>query len=126
MPRTERTRHLLLLAGAFALLAAACSGGSDDAVPADPAPADGGSTEDADATGDEVPTEASITFTGSRHDLVPTDAGGVFDEDFTIGEGIQQGLATGANEHFVFGRFENGLHHGQRSIDAALAGELTL
>ena len=48
------------------------------------------------------------------------------DEDFTIGEGIQQGLATGANQHFTFGRYECGLHLGQRSIDAALAGELRL
>ena len=50
----------------------------------------------------------------------------VFDEDFAIGEGIQQGLATGANQHFTFGRYECGLHLGQRSIDAALAGELRL
>jgi len=50
----------------------------------------------------------------------------VLDEDFTIGEGIQQDLATGANQPFTFGRYECGLHLGQHSIDAALAGELRL
>lgn len=48
----------------------------------------------------------------------------VFDEDFTIGEGIQKGLATGANDHFVFGTFECGLHFGQTAINAAIAGEI--
>ena len=48
----------------------------------------------------------------------------VFDEDFTIGEGIQQNFAAGVNDSFVFGRYECGLHFGQRSIDAALAGTI--
>lgn len=50
----------------------------------------------------------------------------VFDEDFTIGEGIQQGFQSGANDHFVFGTYECGLHFGQRAIDGALAGEITV
>jgi len=49
----------------------------------------------------------------------------VFEEDFVIGEGIQKGLATGANEAFVFGTFECGLHFGQQAIDDALSGKLT-
>ena len=48
----------------------------------------------------------------------------VFDEDFAIGEAIQSGLATSANENFVFGRYECGLHWGQKAIDDALAGRL--
>tara|TARA_S200000501_G_scaffold20383_1_gene18136 strand:+ start:748 stop:1119 length:372 start_codon:yes stop_codon:yes gene_type:complete len=32
-----------------------------------------------------------------------------------IGEGIQQGLTTGANQHFTFGGYECGLHLGQPS-----------
>ena len=57
-----------------------------------------------------------------NHDVVRV----VFDEDFAIGEGNPRGLATGANQHFTFGRYECGLHLGQRSIDAALADELRL
>ncbi|MEM7003089.1 MAG: aromatic ring-hydroxylating dioxygenase subunit alpha [Pseudomonadota bacterium] len=49
----------------------------------------------------------------------------VFDEDFAIGEGIQRGLATGVNQHFVFGRYESGLHLAQKAMDDALAGRLT-
>lgn len=49
----------------------------------------------------------------------------VFDEDFTIGEGIQKGLLSGANENFTFGRYECGLHFGAEAIDQALKGELT-
>jgi phenylpropionate dioxygenase-like ring-hydroxylating dioxygenase large terminal subunit len=48
----------------------------------------------------------------------------VFDEDFAIGEGIQRNFDAGVNDSFVFGRYECGLHFGQRSIDAALAGEI--
>jgi hypothetical protein len=48
----------------------------------------------------------------------------VFEEDFTIGEGIQAGLKTGANSDFVFGTYECGLHFGQKSIDDALAGKI--
>ena len=41
----------------------------------------------------------------ANHNLVCT----VFGEDLTIGEGIQQGLTTGVNEHFVIGQFEAGI-----------------
>ena len=71
--------------------------------------------------------EESSTETAERHyqknyDVVRV----VFDEDFAIGERNQRGLATGANQHFTFGRYDCGLRLGQRSIDAALAGELRL
>ncbi len=67
-------------------------------------------------------TDKSDRYWQANYDVVKT----VFDEDFTIGEGIQKGLATGANEHFVFGTFECGLHFGQKAINDAIAGELTL
>jgi phenylpropionate dioxygenase-like ring-hydroxylating dioxygenase large terminal subunit len=44
----------------------------------------------------------------------------VRDEDYLTGFGIQRGLATGANEEFVFGRNELGVHHFHRSIDDLL------
>jgi phenylpropionate dioxygenase-like ring-hydroxylating dioxygenase large terminal subunit len=48
----------------------------------------------------------------------------VFGEDFAIGEGIQQGLATGLNEHFVIGQFEAGIQLAEKAIDDALGGRL--
>lgn len=41
-------------------------------------------------------------------------------EDFTIGESIQSGLESGANEFLTFGRFEGALHHFNESIAQAL------
>ncbi|MBQ89463.1 MAG: (2Fe-2S)-binding protein [Acidimicrobiaceae bacterium] len=73
-------------------------------------------------TPEEPATEKAERHYQKNHDVVRV----VFDEDFAIGEGIQQGLATRANQHFTFGRYECGLHLGQRSIDAALTGELRL
>ena len=35
---------------------------------------------------------------------------------------IQRGLASGANEEFVFGRFEGAIAHFHRALDAAFAG----
>lgn len=49
----------------------------------------------------------------------------VFNEDFLIGEGIQQGLTTTANQNFTFGRFEAGLQLAQKALDDALQGNLT-
>ena len=48
----------------------------------------------------------------------------VFSEDFAIGEGIQQGLSTGVNEHFVISKYEAGIQLAQRAIDDALEGRL--
>jgi len=49
----------------------------------------------------------------------------VFGEDFEIGEKIQSGFAAGVNEHCVFGRYERGLHLGQKAIEDALNGRLS-
>jgi len=56
----------------------------------------------------------------ANYDVVRT----VFDEDFEIGEGIQQGFAAGVNQNFMFGRYEAGLHLGQKAINDALSGTL--
>ena len=48
----------------------------------------------------------------------------IFGEDFAIGEGIQQGLTTGVNEHFVIGQFEAGIQLAEKAIDDALGGRL--
>lgn len=44
------------------------------------------------------------------------------DEDYRTGEGIQRGLAAGAEGDFVFGRNEPGVQHFHRTIAAMLAG----
>lgn len=45
------------------------------------------------------------------------------DEDFVLGESIQQGLTSGANRHLNFGRFEGALGQFNRFVDEALAGK---
>lgn len=66
--------------------------------------------------------ESAERYWQKNHDVVRV----VFDEDFTIGEGIQKGFETNANEHFTFGKFECGLHYGQQAIDGALAGDIVM
>ncbi|SDY87751.1 Phenylpropionate dioxygenase, large terminal subunit [Lentibacter algarum] len=65
-------------------------------------------------------TEKAERYWQKNYDLIRV----VFNEDFEIGEGIQKGLETGANKHFVFGKYECGLHFGQKSIDDALVGKI--
>ena len=48
----------------------------------------------------------------------------IFGEDFAIGEGIQQGLTTGLNEHFVIGQLDAGIQLAGKAIDDALGGRL--
>ena len=42
------------------------------------------------------------------------------DEDFDIGEGIQRGLASGANDRLTFGRFEGALTAFNQAVDDML------
>ncbi len=65
-------------------------------------------------------TEKAERYWQKNFDLIRV----VFNEDFVIGEGIQKGLDTGVNQHFVFGKYEVGLQLGQKSIDDAIAGKL--
>ena len=46
----------------------------------------------------------------------------VRDEDYKTAFGVARGLASRANEEFVFGRNELALHHFHRSLDSLLAG----
>lgn len=45
------------------------------------------------------------------------------DEDYGMGESIQAGLTSGANERLTFGRFEHALTYFHESVDRALRGE---
>lgn len=67
-------------------------------------------------------TEKAERYWAKNYELIRV----VFEEDFVIGEDIQRSFAANANTEFLFGRFECGLHFGQQSIDAALAGKLTV
>lgn len=71
---------------------------------------------------EEPKSEKAERYFNKNYELIRI----VFDEDFDIGEGIQKGLAAGANTEFLFGKFECGLQFGQKAIDAALKGELTV
>jgi phenylpropionate dioxygenase-like ring-hydroxylating dioxygenase large terminal subunit len=42
-------------------------------------------------------------------------------EDLAIALAVQRGVASGANQHFTFGRYESALAHFHRNLDAALA-----
>ena len=46
---------------------------------------------------------------------------GATDEDFALGESIQRGLSSGANEEVVFGAFEHALAHFHAEIAERLA-----
>ena len=71
----------------------------------------------------EEPADEKVQrYWEKNHDVVRV----VFEEDFTIGEGIQKGFEANANQHFVFGKFECGLHFGQKAIDDALAGKIVV
>jgi phenylpropionate dioxygenase-like ring-hydroxylating dioxygenase large terminal subunit len=65
-------------------------------------------------------TEKAERYWQKNYDLIRV----VFGEDFEIGEGIQKGLDAGANQHFVFGKYEVGLQFGQQAIDDAIAGKI--
>ena len=73
-------------------------------------------------TPQEPVSEKALRYYTKNFDLIRI----VFNEDFEIGEGIQKGLNTGANAHFLFGKYECGLQFGQRAIDAALDGQLKM
>jgi hypothetical protein len=67
-------------------------------------------------------TEKAERYWQKNYDLIRV----VFEEDFVIGEGIQKGLNSGANDLFTFGKYECGLHWGHDAIEDALAGKLTV
>ena len=66
--------------------------------------------------GDGDPAEALEAATRDAH-FAESGAS----EDRAVVSAIQQGIAGGANESFVFGRFESAIVHFHRTLDAALA-----
>jgi phenylpropionate dioxygenase-like ring-hydroxylating dioxygenase large terminal subunit len=64
--------------------------------------------------GDEDPGEAA------RRDAAFVSQTGAA-EDNAVVCAIQRGIASGANEHFTYGRFEGAIAHFHRSLDALLA-----
>lgn len=64
----------------------------------------------------ETPEEIADSEAFSRMALVA-----VGEEDYPIGFGIQKGLRSGANDHFLIGRNEPGIQHYHRTV-AELAG----
>jgi len=71
---------------------------------------------------DAPATEKAERYWQKNYDLIRV----VFNEDFVIGEGIQKGLMAGANQHFMFGKYECGLHFGQKAINDAIAGKISV
>ncbi len=67
-------------------------------------------------------TDKAERYCAKNYDLIRS----VFEEDFVIGEGIQNGFAAHANAELLFGKFACGLQFGQKSIDEAVAGRLTV
>ena len=55
-------------------------------------------------------------------DIEYTSAGGA--EDTAMVSAIQRGVASTANQHFTFGRFESAIGHFHRNLHAALAGKV--
>ena len=60
--------------------------------------------------------EENRNYWRRHHQLTIT----TLDEDFDLAEGIQAGLACGANEHLNFGRYEGALARFNQSVDQAL------
>ncbi|MEN0043701.1 MAG: SRPBCC family protein [Pseudomonadota bacterium] len=65
---------------------------------------------------DRVETDADLAHWLRNHEITVT----TLNEDFEIGEGIQAGLASGANTHLTFGRFEGALEVFNTAVDAHL------
>ncbi|MEL6447725.1 MAG: SRPBCC family protein [Pseudomonadota bacterium] len=65
---------------------------------------------------DRVETDADLAHWARNHEITVT----TLNEDFEIGEGIQAGLASGANTHLTFGRFEGALEVFNAAVDARL------
>jgi phenylpropionate dioxygenase-like ring-hydroxylating dioxygenase large terminal subunit len=63
---------------------------------------------------DGDPSEKALRFLKENHAFSVR----TLDEDFEIGEQIQRGLASGANTHFRFARFEGALTDWRQRIDA--------
>jgi phenylpropionate dioxygenase-like ring-hydroxylating dioxygenase large terminal subunit len=67
----------------------------------------------------EVPSgEKAEAYWKRNAELIRT----ALSEDFRMAEGVQSGLASGANRELVFGRYEKGLHYFHDALDEAVQG----
>ena len=62
-------------------------------------------------------TPANADYWRRHHHLTSV----TLEEDFVLAEGIQRGLASGANAQLNFGRFEGALARFKNSVEEALA-----
>ncbi len=70
------------------------------------------------APSDRLEREEDLAHWAKNHDITQT----TLAEDFDIGESIQAGLESGANEHLTFGRFEGALAAFNREVERQLHG----
>lgn len=71
----------------------------------------------AQAPGSDGFTEKAAAFLAANHAFTKT----TLNEDFVLAEQIQRGMATGANEHFRFARFEGALTEWHLRLDERLS-----
>lgn len=71
------------------------------------------------APSDRVESDADLAHWARNHAITMETLG----EDFDIGESIQAGLESGANEHLTFGRFEGALAEFNRLVSARLLAQ---
>ena len=69
-------------------------------------------------TADDAPAVERQAVSKGGADLIAAGAA----EDRSVACAIQQGLASGANEFFEFGRFEGAIRHFHRTLHAAIDG----
>ena len=69
------------------------------------------------APNDRLASEEERLHWERNHEITCT----TLTEDFDIGESVQAGLKSGANEHLTFGRFEGALAAFNTQIDKALS-----
>lgn len=67
-------------------------------------------------------TDKAERYWKKNYEIIRT----VFNEDFEIGENIQKGIDSGANQSFIFGKNECTLHYGQNTLEDALTGRLSV
>ncbi len=68
------------------------------------------------APADRLESDADLAHWAKNHAITTK----TLAEDFDIGESIQSGLESGANEHLTFGRFEGALGEFNRVVDGRL------
>ena len=71
------------------------------------------------APDNRLESEDYLAHWANNHEMTWT----TLDEDFSIGENIQAGLKTGANEQLIFDRFEGALAAFNQNVNSRLWGD---